>query len=188
MHWNLWRFLDPNLNDLNSRAKLASHLRCWESLLEWESDIYRYIPIYTIAHCGRECTFQISSQIYSTISAGWSLQKEGYNNNEAEILRNLNHCLCPALEGMQKRHSIDVSAPHLGKRRTLHWFSELRRIPSIPKVTVAILRGLLKNWKSCNQQLQKSGWMALCISNINFQCILKHRGSSREGNLLAGSQ
>lgn len=80
------------------------------SSLEWD--------LYTIVTHEWARTCQISRQINSAISAGWPLQKEGNNDSKAEILRNLNHCPCPALKGMQKkRHSVDVSALYLEKGR-----------------------------------------------------------------------
>lgn len=98
------------------------------SSLEWD--------IYTIVPHEWACTCHISSQINATISAYWPLQKDGTNDNKAEILRNLNHCTCPGLKRMQKRHSVNVSALYLWTRRTPHWFFKLcRRIPSTPNVT-----------------------------------------------------
>lgn len=98
------------------------------SSLQWD--------VYTIVPHEWACTCQISSQINATISADWPLQKESTDDNKAEILRNLNRCTCPGLEGMQKRHSVNVSALYSWKRQTPHWFLKLcRRIPSTSNLT-----------------------------------------------------
>lgn len=134
----------------------------------------------------------IFSHINSPNSVDWPLQKEVNTVNQEEILRNLSHFPWPPLEGMQKRQkwSVKVSALYLGKRQSTHRFSKLYRNPSFPKEAKGDANEQLLfldfyDPKSWNQQLQKSWRTALCISNVNFLCILKRWGSSR---VLAGSQ
>lgn len=129
-------FLPPEISSQKSvcRGFLIQIGLMWTLELSWSVSSFT-LDVGTTVPWELACTRQISSQINSTISAGWPLQKVGNNGNKAEILRNLNHCPGPVQKECKKRAFNSCMCSVFRKRQTPQWFFKLCRTPFILKAT-----------------------------------------------------